>query len=62
VIPDSKGPFRLFVNKSILEDNNKYNKSNYFLGNKSKNKKDVQAQDERKKSRRISKKSQIGNN
>lgn len=54
-IPDSEGPFRLFANKSILEND----KSDHFLGDKPKNEKNVQS---RKKSGRISKQPQKGNN
>ena len=58
IFSDSKGPFKLFIEKSILEG---IDKSNYSLGNKSKNKKHVLAQDERK-SGRISKQPRRGNN
>jgi hypothetical protein len=60
VISDNEGPYRLFVDKSILKDNDNFN---YFLGNndKLKNKKNAQTQNQRK-SGRISNQQKKGNN
>ena len=58
VISDNEGPYRLFVDKSILKDNDNFN---YFLGNKLKNKEHARTKNQRK-SGRISNQQKKGNN
>ena len=48
VISDNEGPYRLFVDKSILKDNDNFN---YFLGNKLKNKEYARTKNQRKSGR-----------
>ena len=46
VISDSEGPYRLFVDKSILKDNDNFN---YFLGNRLNQRKSGRISNQQKK-------------